>query len=205
MSYLQHCKICLLSKCYFLSITRVSIVAMFVQPAFQNLNRVFWEVTATLPHSVTPSWMAVTSRLVWPSSRPTHLMLNFGTRVLLIRAAGWYESFPCWNRNHNTTLNNVNEAQAAIFTVIKLQGVSASPLSPTARADPTGEECISDGFTKNKTERKLIPPQPTFTGSWNENFFQFFCILFTGLLHKINCKHHVVHAAITFWRLAVTY
>ena len=55
MFYLQHCKICLLSKCYFLGVTWVSIVTMFVQPAFQNLNRVFWEVTATLPHGVAPS------------------------------------------------------------------------------------------------------------------------------------------------------
>jgi len=137
--YLQHCKICLLSECYFLGITRVSIVTVFVQPAFQDLDGVFWEVTATLPHSVAPSWMAVTSRLVWPSSGSTHLVLDFRTRVLLICAAGWYKSFPCCNRNQNTTLNDVNEAQAATFTVIKLQGVSASRTTLMAGFDPNEE------------------------------------------------------------------
>jgi putative exporter of polyketide antibiotics len=97
-AYLQHCKICLLGKCHLLSITGVSIVAMLVQPTFQNLHRVFREVPSALPHSVTPSRVTVTPRLKRPPSSQTDFVLGFRPRVLLICAAGRCKSFPCWKK-----------------------------------------------------------------------------------------------------------
>ena len=139
MSYLQHCKVCLLSKCYFLGVTRVSIVTMFVQPAFQNLDRVFREVTATLPHGVTPSWMAVTSGLVWPSSRPTDLVLDLRTRVLLIRAAGRHKSLPCCCNTKQTPQLIMLTRHKQPHLLPLSCSVSVSRMSLTAGFDPNGE------------------------------------------------------------------
>jgi hypothetical protein len=71
--------------------------------------------------------------------------------------------------------------------------------------DPKREESISGGFTDIKTERKLISPQPIFnTYSHNKEvtmkiFQKYFHILFSCLLHNINCMHHEAYtAAVTF-------